>query len=46
MENKLKHQSVFELGPGETLAVCELLPGVKIKTLPNSWMPNAYAVKE
>lgn len=36
----------FELGPGETIAIRECLPGVKIKTINNSWMPNAYAVKE
>tara|TARA_Y100000294_G_C8548943_1_gene334436 strand:+ start:186 stop:914 length:729 start_codon:yes stop_codon:yes gene_type:complete len=35
-----------EFAPGETLAIKEFLPGVKIKTLPNSWMPNAYAIKE
>ena len=35
-----------ELGPGETLSVRELLPNAKVKTLPNSWMPNAYVVKD
>lgn len=35
-----------ELGPGETLSVRELLLNAKVKTIPNSWMPNAYVVKE
>ena len=35
-----------ELGPGETLSVRELLPDAKVKTIPNSWMPNAYVIKE
>ena len=35
-----------ELGPGETLSIREMLPNVKVKTLPNSWMPNAYVIKE
>ena len=35
-----------ELSPGETLAVREILPNVKVKTLPNIWMPSAYIVKE
>ncbi len=35
-----------ELGPGETISVRELLPNAKIKTIPNSWMPNAYIEKE
>ena len=39
-------QFSHELGPGETIAVRELLPNAKIQTIPNSWMPNAYAVKE
>ena len=39
-------QFSHELGPGETVAVRELLPNVPIRTLPNSWMPNAYAIKE
>jgi hypothetical protein len=39
-------QFSHELGPGETIAIRELLPGVRIQTLPNSWMPNAYAIKE
>lgn len=34
-----------EFGPGETIAIHELLPGVKIQTVPHSWMPNAYIVK-
>tara|TARA_R110000868_G_scaffold39435_2_gene137386 strand:- start:1126 stop:1845 length:720 start_codon:yes stop_codon:yes gene_type:complete len=39
-------QYSHELGPGETISVRELLPNEKVKTLPNSWMPNAYIIKE
>ncbi len=35
-----------EFAQGETLAINEVLPDVEIRTLPNSWMPNAYIVKE
>jgi len=35
-----------EFSPGETLAVREILPHAKVKTLPNIWMPSAYIVKE
>lgn len=35
-----------EFAQGETLAINEILPDVKIRTLPNSWMPNAYIIKE
>lgn len=35
-----------ELAPGETIAVREFLPNTQINTIQNSWMPNAYAVKE
>ena len=35
-----------ELSPGETLAVREILPTAKVKTLPNIWMPTAYIIKE
>lgn len=35
-----------EFAPGETLAVSQNLPNLKVRTLPNSWMPNAYIVKE
>ncbi len=34
-----------ELSPGETLAVREILPDAKVRTLPNIWMPTAYIVK-
>ena len=34
-----------ELSPGETIAVREFLPKIKIQTINNSWMPTAYAVK-
>ena len=39
-------QYSHELGPGETIAIRELLPKVKIQTIPNSWMPNAYALED
>ena len=39
-------QFSHELSPGEALAVKEMLPNEKIQTIPNSWMPNAYIVKE
>jgi hypothetical protein len=35
-----------ELSPGEAMAVKELLPDQKIRTINNSWMPNAYIIKE
>lgn len=35
-----------ELSPGETIAVREILPNAKVKTMPNIWMPTAYIVKE
>lgn len=35
-----------ELSPGETMAVREILPNAKVKTLPNIWMPSGYIVKE
>lgn len=35
-----------ELSPGETMAVREVLPNAKVKTLPNIWMPTAYIIKE
>lgn len=34
-----------ELSPGETRAVKEFMPDVKLKTFPFAWMPTAYAVK-
>ncbi|MDX1975379.1 MAG: class I SAM-dependent methyltransferase [Rickettsiales bacterium] len=34
-----------EVAPGETRAVTELLPDIKIQTIPNSWFPNAYVQK-
>ncbi len=39
-------QYACQFAPGETLAIHELLPGVKVNTIPNSWMPDAYIVKE
>lgn len=35
----------FEVAPGETRAVKELLPDVEIRTFPFSWMPSAYIIK-
>ena len=35
-----------EFAKGETLAISEILPNETIRTIPNSWMPNAYIVKE
>lgn len=34
-----------EVAPGEVKAVADLLPGLKVQTIPNSWMPNAFIVK-
>lgn len=39
-------QYSHEFAPGETMAINEILPKAIIKTIPNSWMPNAYIVKE
>ena len=35
----------FDVAPGETKAVKEILPNVQIKTYPFTWMPTAYIVK-
>ena len=36
----------FEVAPGETLAVRDLLPeDAVIRTFPNGWMPTAYVIK-
>jgi len=35
----------FEVAPGETKAVKEILPDVEIKTFPFCWMPTAYIIK-
>ncbi|WP_319543117.1 class I SAM-dependent methyltransferase [uncultured Pseudodesulfovibrio sp.] len=34
-----------ELAPGETLSIRELLPGAKVRTIRNAWMPNAFVIK-
>ena len=34
-----------ELAPGETIAIEKYLKGKKIRTIKNSWMPNAYVIK-
>lgn len=39
-------QYSHEFAPGETMAIAECLPNVKVRTLSNSWMPNAYIIKE
>ena len=36
----------FDVAPGETKAVKELLPNAKIRTFPFTWMPTAYIIKE
>ena len=35
----------FDVAPGETRAVKEILPNAKINTYPFTWMPTAYIVK-
>jgi predicted O-methyltransferase YrrM len=35
----------FEVAPGETRAVKELLPDVQVRSFPFSWMPSAYIIK-
>ena len=39
-------QYAHEFAPGESLALHKHLPSLKVRTVPNSWMPNAYIVKE
>ena len=39
-------QYAFEFAPGETKAITEILPDAVVRTVPNSWMPNAYIIKE
>ena len=39
-------QYSHEFAPGETMAVNEMLPEAVVRTIPNSWMPNAFIVKE
>lgn len=34
-----------EVAPGETRAVCDLLPGKKIQNLFGTWMPSSFVVK-
>ena len=34
-----------ELAPGETVAIEKHLKGKKVRTIKNSWMPNAYIIK-
>lgn len=35
----------FDIAPGETRAVRELLPDAQVRTFPHGWMPSAYIVK-
>lgn len=35
----------FEVAPGETLAVKEILGDVEVRTFPWGWMPTAYIIK-
>ena len=39
-------QYAHEFAPGEAIALSECLPHVSVRSWPNSWMPNAYIVKE
>ena len=39
-------QFSHEFAPGETAAIREILPNAIVRSLPNSWMPNAYIIKE
>ncbi len=39
-------QYSHEFAPGETMAVSEILPKAVVRTIPGSWMPNAYLIKE
>lgn len=41
----LLDQFNFDIAPGETRAVRELLPDVSVRTFPHGWMPSAYIVK-
>lgn len=36
----------LKAAPGETIALAEVLPSAVVRTLPNSWTPNAYIRKE
>ena len=38
-------QLIHEFAPGEIAAVRKHLSKEKLRTLPNSWMPNAYVIK-
>lgn len=39
-------QYSHEHAPGETLAVHEVVPDIKLRTIKNAWTPTAYAIKE
>jgi hypothetical protein len=39
-------QYAHEFAPGECGALHEILPNAAVRTIPNSWMPNAYVIKE
>jgi len=36
----------LQVAPDETIALSEVLPNAVVRTIPNSWTPNAYIVKE
>lgn len=42
----LLDQFNHDISPGETRAIKEYLPNVKIKTFPFGWLPSAYIIKE
>ena len=35
----------FDIAPGETMALKEILPDRQVKTYPFTWMPTAYIIK-
>ncbi len=39
-------QYSHEFSPGEAMMLHKHIPHAKVMTIPNSWMPNAYVVKE
>jgi hypothetical protein len=41
----LLDQFNFDIAPGETRAVREMLPDAQVRTFPHGWMPSAYIIK-
>ena len=39
-------QYSHEHAPGETIALHEVLPDIRVRSLTNAWTPTAYAIKE